>query len=125
MKSWKYRTKITSCYDADTFTCKDFDMGLGIYLSEVKIRLYGCDAPEIRTKNLKEKEAGLKARDIVRSLIEGKEIEIETLAKPDKFGRVLANIVLPDGKDLAKFLIAEKLAKEYYGGTKEKFEKMV
>ncbi len=96
-------------------------MGLGIYLEKVSLRLYGVDTPEIRTKNKKEKEAGLKVKKIVKNLIEGKVCEIETLAKPDKYGRVLARVKCGVG-DLTKFLIAEKLAYPYFGEKKQEFK---
>lgn len=120
MKSWKYTVRITRCIDGDTFVCENFDLGMGVYLNKVTLRLYGANTWESRTKNLEEKKRGLEAKRIVKDLIEGKEVEIETLSKPDKFGRTLARVRCSKG-DLAQFLISEKLAYTYYGETKKKF----
>ena len=114
MKSWKYNITITRCLDGDSYVAENFDLGMGVFLNKVTIRLFGCNTPESRSKNLLEKTAGLKAKEEVKFLLEGKEVGIETL-ELDKYGRVLAKITLSSGEDLTEYLIKNKLAKAYYG----------
>jgi len=115
---YNYKAKIIDIYDLDS--CTGFiDVGFDIHYKE-KMRLNGIDGPELRTKNIKEKELGYKARDYVRDLILGETVEIKT-TKEDKYGRYLVDIYLPDGTHLNKHLIDIGYAKEYHGGKKEKW----
>ena len=119
-KTWKYNIKITEVKDGDTYTIEKFDLGMGVYLDKVNVRLYGVDTWESRTKNLEEKKKGLEAKQIVKDLIEGKEVELESM-ELDKYGRVLGKVKCEIG-DLAGFLVKKGLAYEYFGETKEKFK---
>lgn len=90
---YHYRAHVTSVYDGDTCTV-DIDLGLGIWVRGEKIRLYGINAPEVRGD---EREEGLKSRDFLRNLIDGKNIILKTL-KDDKgkYGRYLGTLFLAD-----------------------------
>lgn len=121
IKTWKYNVVITKVKDGDTYTVKSFDLGMGVYLNEVNIRLFGCDTWESRTKNAGEKKKGLEAKALVTSLIEGKEVELESM-ELDKYGRVLAKLRVEGIGDLADYLIKKNLAYAYFGETKEKFK---
>ena len=44
-------------------------------------------------------------------------MKIQT-TKPDKYGRILGEIFLPDGTSFNKSLVAQGRAKAYDGGTK-------
>ena len=68
MKSWKYNITITRCLDGDSYVAENFDLGMGVFLNKVTIRLFGCNTPESRSKNLLEKTAGLKAKEEVKFL---------------------------------------------------------
>lgn len=82
---------ITSVYDGDTCTAvMASPEGGRVYAW--KIRLEGIDTPEIRTKDQIEKEAGLKCRDILVGLIEGRVVLLAINEKQDKYGRLLARI---------------------------------
>lgn len=96
---FEYRAKVVSVYDADTITV-DIDLGFTAYLSKVKLRLHGIDAPEMRGP---EKQAGTKARDWLRGQILGQEIRIKTYKdKKGKYGRWLAEIFPFEGDAEAK-----------------------
>ena len=58
--------RVSSVYDGDSVKC--IFPYRGIY-NEFKCRLIGIDTPEIRNKNLREKELGIKARDELRKLV--------------------------------------------------------
>jgi len=87
-----YKAKVISVYDGDTITV-DIDLGFNVWLHNEKLRLSGINAPEIRTKNKEEKTRGIKARDYLKTLIDGKNILIKTLKdKKGKYGRYIAEI---------------------------------
>lgn len=90
---YHYRAVIKSVYDGDTCTA-DIDLGLHIWAHDEKLRLYGINAPELRGD---ERPEGLKARDYLRSMIDGREVMIQTIKdKKGKYGRYLARIWLKD-----------------------------
>ena len=111
-----YRAKVLSVYDGDTITVS-LDLGLSIEV-KAKCRLLGIDTPEIRTKSAAEKEAAYTARDRVRDLILDKTVILHSVAKPDKYGRLLVKVWAEDGSCVNQLLIDEGLAREYDGGAK-------
>ena len=121
MKPYYYIADIVKVYDGDTVTAVG---NLGFKTSvRIKVRLVGIDTPEVRTKDLDEKEKGLVTRDWLRERILGKKVLLHT-AKCGKFGRWLGTIWDLE-KDKPEFensynkqLISEGLAKEYWGGKR-------
>ena len=86
-----YHGLVTSVYDGDTCTI-DIDLGFKTHIKSEKIRLSRINAPEIRGS---ERESGLKSRDYLRSLINKKEIVLETVKdKKGKYGRYIGEIWL-------------------------------
>ncbi len=114
--AYVYRAFVLGVYDGDTITVM-LDLGMNI-TRKASCRLVGIDTPEIRTKTAGEKEAAYEARDRVRDLILDKQITIHSIAKPDKYGRLLVNVWTEDGRCVNDLLIAEKHAVPYDGGTK-------
>jgi micrococcal nuclease len=121
MKPYYYEAEVVSVYDGDTCTCL-VDLGFKTFI-RVKVRLLGIDTPEIRTKDLDEKEKGLATRDWLREKILGKKVLLHTKEK-GKFGRWLGMIWSIEEEDI-KFessynakLVSEGLAKEYFGGKR-------
>ena len=109
--------KVIKVYDGDTITIASKVPGL--YNSPIykfSVRLNGIDTPEMRTKDEDEKEIATLARDALSEKIMGKEIRLENI-KTEKYGRVLCDIYL-DKSHLNKWLIDEKYALPYDGGTK-------
>jgi endonuclease YncB( thermonuclease family) len=90
---------VTRVLDADTFEAT-IDLGFHVNISAT-IRLANCDAPERGTT------LGDDARLQVKSLLEGKIVSLTTYRERDKYGRQLADVLMPDGKTLRNFL-AEK-----------------
>ena len=88
-----YKAKIISVYDGDT--CRaDIDLGLKVWIKNEKLRLLRINAPEMRGA---EKEEGKKSRDFLRSLINGKEVILQTKKdRQGKYGRYLAEIWIRD-----------------------------
>lgn len=99
---YEYKAKITRVIDGDTF---DFsvDLGFSITIHE-RIRLAHVNTPEIRGK---EKILGLRVKEYVKKLIEGKEFIIYVYKK-GKYGRYVADIEL-DNYDGDKWMLSDDL----------------
>ena len=63
---YEYRCKIVKIIDGDTVDV-DIDLGFGVWLHKERIRLYGIDTPESRTRDLEEKKYGLNAKELVET----------------------------------------------------------
>ena len=84
-----YQAKVKEVYDGDTITV-DIDLGMHLWLYGEKIRLIRINAPEVRGDS---RERGLASRDYLRSLLDGKDIVLETYKDDrEKYGRFLAEI---------------------------------
>ena len=60
---YEYSAKCLRVVDGDTLDC-EIDLGFDIFIHE-RVRFYGIDAPESRTRDLEEKKRGLAAKDRV------------------------------------------------------------
>ena len=80
--------------------------------------IQNIDCPEIRTRNLNEKELGFKAKDHVLNLVQDNIICLK-LGEFDKFGRLLVDIHTSSGVNVAESLIENGLGREYHGGKRE------
>ena len=115
------KAKVISVYDGDSITC---DVTYPIIknmrlVNTEKIRIYGIDTPELRDKNLEIKALAYEVRDYVRqALFEGRIIDLLLIDDNDKYGRLLAYVLI-DGNDFGAHLIIKGYAQEYYGGTKK------
>lgn len=90
-----FRAHVSAVYDADTITV-DVDLGFHQKSEEIKLRLFGIDAPEMRGP---EKVAGRVSRDWLRKQILGKEVVIRTYKDgrgKGKYGRWLADVFAGD-----------------------------
>ena len=86
---------------------------------EVFVRLRGIDAPEMKARCRQEREAAAAARDrLVRLAGEGTSLLLTNVTGDKYFGRVVADVELPDGSNPAHDLIAAGLALPYDGGRK-------
>ena len=103
-----YNAEVLRVVDGDTFELK-IDLGFKI-VHENTFRLYGVNTPETRGK---ERPKGLKVKEYVKKLIEGKMIVVETFKK-GKFGRYVSEIYLGKGKrkPLSKHLLRKRMAKK-------------
>lgn len=109
--------KVIKVYDGDTITIASRVPGL--YNSPIykfSVRLNGIDSPEMKGKNEEEKEIALKARDALSGRIMGEEVRLENV-QTEKYGRLLCDVYL-GYCHLNKWMIDERYALEYDGGTK-------
>ena len=65
---YEYRCKIVKVIDGDTVDV-DIDLGFGVWLHKERVRLYGIDTPESRTRDLEEKKYGMMAKKLVLALM--------------------------------------------------------
>jgi micrococcal nuclease len=114
---YEYKIVVKKVVDGDTIDA-DIDLGFNTLVRR-RLRVTGIDTPESRTKDLKEKEMGLKAKKLVADAIKNAEIVIVKSYGEDKYGRVLVDLFC-DGENIAEKLITEGLAWRYDGGTKDK-----
>lgn len=90
---YEYKAKLIKVVDGDTVDAM-IDCGFSVFRKE-RIRLKGINAPESRTKNLKEKKKGLAAKARLEELIQQGENEFvvkTSLDKKGKYGRLLGEI---------------------------------
>ncbi len=88
---FEYNVKIVRVIDGDTVDGM-IDLGFSVH-RKIRIRLYGINTPESRTKDLEEKERGLKAKDRLVEILEANNNEV--LLKSHglgKFGRCLGEL---------------------------------
>lgn len=111
---YKYEATVRRWVDGDTVDV-DIDLGFGLIFHNQRLRLYGIDAYESRTRDLDEKEKGLAAKAFVNEVAPvGSKITIVTY-KEGKYGRILAEVFLDDYTNL-NMLLTEK-------GHAERYEK--
>lgn len=116
-------------YDGDSFRLtvrKRWDFGFGIHVEQgysLAIRIKGVDTPELRDKRPDWKAAGYLARDRARKwLSETGPCWFISVAKPDKYGRGLGDLMNAESDILSAFLLAERLGVEYDGQNKVEVE---
>lgn len=111
--------KVIKVYDGDTITLASKILnGTDIY--RFSVRLNGIDSPEIKGKSEAEKKSAMKSRDELKKLILNKCVTLYDV-KTEKYGRILSEVYL-DGLHVNKWMLENKLAEPYDGGTKKKFE---
>jgi endonuclease YncB( thermonuclease family) len=90
-----YPAVATRAVDGDTLVC-DVDLGFGVWMRGAAVRVLGFDAVELRTPR------GPAARDAASALVLGKKLTLITGKRErEKYGRLLAVVTLPDGRDFA------------------------
>ena len=115
--------KVISVYDGDTFHVLGKPKNGDGNVYKFVVRLNGIDTPEMNSKNAKEHEDAVKARDELRNLIEGEIVQLQKISK-DKYGRLLSYVYLYDrtSKDftqnVTQLMLDQKLGYEYHGGKK-------
>jgi endonuclease YncB( thermonuclease family) len=92
--------KVVAVGDGDTFT------GLTSDNEQVKVRIYAIDAPESK------QPFGTKSKQYLSNLIFGKTVEIKVQSQ-DRYGRTVAWVYTPDGKDVAAEMLRAGMAWHY------------
>ena len=120
---YEYSAKVVRVVDGDTVDV-DIDLGFGIIYSNQRIRLYGIDTPESRTRDLVEKKFGLYAKEFLKSAL-GETCTLRTKKdKAGKFGRILGEFIVYDGDtdswmSVNEIMIRKHIGVKYYGQSKD------
>ena len=120
---YEYKCKIIKVIDGDT-TDVDIDLGFGVWLKKQRIRFFGIDTPESRTRDLEEKKYGLAAKKYVTDHMPLGSTQTLVTVKDGKgkYGRILGQFKLEDGSILNDNMIAEHHAVAYFGQSKDDIE---
>ena len=92
-----FEARVSKILDGDTFTLSG---------ESRRIRVWGLDAPEWNH------QGGSTATSTLRSLISGKQLRCAVL-DVDRYGRLVAQCLLPNGRDIAAEMIRSGTATEY------------
>ena len=103
--------RVVSAIDGDTITVR-------LDGAVVTIRLAGIDSPETKDPRVTVQCFGKEAAARTATLVRGAAVSVETdltQPRPDRYGRLVAFVYLPDGTMLNERLLAEGFATEYAG----------
>lgn len=121
----EYRCTIKRVVDGDTVNI-DIDLGFGIWVHNERVRLYGIDTPESRTRDLEEKKAGIYAKQCVETFLPiGSTQTLKTYKdKVGKYGRILGEFVIYDPEQdrqttINEYMIRNKIGVAYFGKSKD------
>ena len=121
---FEYKLKVTRVVDGDTVDGL-IDLGFNTFVKK-RIRLYGINAPETRTRDAEEKKKGIECKKRLSDIIEDKENEVILKSHGvGKFGRCLGELSYMTEDEEGEYevninqsLVNEKLAEEYFGGKR-------
>jgi micrococcal nuclease len=86
---------------------------------EVYVRIRGIDAPELKSKCNSVRQAGGDARQALEALTQASAtIQLVNISGDKYFGRIVADVVLPDGRSAGSDLLLAGLVQPYDGGRK-------
>jgi micrococcal nuclease len=123
---FEYRCIVRRVVDGDTVDV-DIDLGFGVWMQNQRIRMYGIDTPESRTRDLEEKKYGLAAKDFLIGLLDDPNgITLKTHKDgKGKFGRILGELWRTTNyadKSVNEYMIEKHHAVRYMGQSKDDIE---
>ena len=120
---YEYNCKVVRVIDGDTVDV-DIDLGFDVWLTKQRIRLFGVDTPESRTRDMVEKKFGIMAKNFVKGRLPVASMQVLRTRLDDsrgKFGRILGEFVMED-TTLNQLLIITNNGVPYFGQSKEEIE---
>ena len=124
---YEYRARLLKVVDGDTCDV-DLDLGFNVILSNQRVRLFGIDTPESRTRDDEEKKFGLLSKQYLKDhLAESFKIRTHKDDARGKFGRILGEpiVYIPEfdrEMSICEAMIHKGLAVEYFGQSKDDIE---
>lgn len=120
---YEYRCTVVKIIDGDTVDV-DIDLGFGVWMRNERIRLYGIDTPESRTRDVEEKKYGLAAKKFLTDMLDDKGgIVLKTHKDAEgKFGRILGELWRTTNytdQSINEYMIEKHHAVRYHGQSKE------
>mgnify|MGYP001354502208 FL=1 len=120
---FSYRVnKVTKVVDGDTIDVI-IDLGFDI-MYKSRVRLFGIDTPESRTRDLVEKKYGLMSKDFLKDKLKNAEkivIKTHKGEETGKFGRILGEIFC-DNVNINQQMCDVGHAVAYYGQSKKSIQ---
>ena len=118
---YEYNCTVDRVVDGDTIDVV-LDLGFSV-LYKSRVRLFGIDTPESRTRNKDEKARGKMASKYLEDAVNSGDVVIRTELKDSrgKFGRVLGTVIV-DGVDINQAMCKAHLAVPYFGQSKDDVE---
>jgi endonuclease YncB( thermonuclease family) len=127
LNNQQFQAKVTYVYDGDTIHCV---FAVFQHMFKWRCRLAHIDTPELRTKNITEKQHGYVVKEKVKELLLGKIVTLYAL-EFDKYGRLLVEIETenPDSIEretiptirVHEWLLSNNYAYKYEGKTKKEW----
>jgi|TARA_R100001530_G_scaffold136211_1_gene115817 micrococcal nuclease len=116
---YEYKCKVTRIIDGDTIDV-NIDLGFDVVLYKQRIRLYGIDTPESRTRDKEEKVRGLLSKNYIKQHCpKGSTIKLISHEK-GKFGRILGSLYVGDSEaSINDIMVQEHYAVAYTGQSKD------
>ena len=119
---FEYQCKLIKVIDGDTIDI-DIDLGFGVWLKNQRIRMYGIDTPESRTRDLEEKKYGLAAKAFLTEMLDDSHLILKTHKdERGKFGRILGEVWRTTNfadQSINDYMIEKHHAVAYFGQSKE------
>ena len=122
VKKHGYSAKLVRVVDGDTADAM-VDLGFNVW-HKVRIRFYGVDTWESRTRDLEEKKKGLEAKEFTKHLLQDSDDGKFSLISygTGKYGRVLGEMFVKGHEKSVNELLKENgHAYEYHGEKKKVF----
>jgi len=117
---YEYQAELLRVVDGDTLDCR-IDLGFDVWVKK-RVRLFGVNTPESRTRDLEEKKRGIAAKNRLIEILKnnfGKFILISH--ETGKYGRVLGELKINIDEDIINvkdLLIKEGHGVPYFGGKR-------
>tara|TARA_R110000751_G_scaffold138185_1_gene241802 strand:- start:200 stop:619 length:420 start_codon:yes stop_codon:yes gene_type:complete len=124
---YEYKVKVVKVIDGDTIDV-DIDLGFNTVLTKRRIRLYGIDTPESRTRDKEEKQRGLLSKEyLLLKCPIGGYITLKSHGV-GKFGRILGELFeynkYEDSISINQEMCDEAYAAPYFGQSKEDIKQL-
>ena len=125
---FEYSCNIVRVVDGDTVDV-DIDLGFGVWMKNQRIRLYGIDTPESRTRDLREKFYGKYAASYLSERIGDKCVLRTKKDKAGKYGRILGEFIVYDEygdswKSVNEMMVRDFIAVPYTGQSKDEIKQL-
>ena len=124
---YEYKVKVVKVIDGDTIDV-DIDLGFNTTLTKKRIRLYGIDTPESRTRDKEEKKRGLISKKYLLLKCPIGEYVILKSHGIGKFGRILGELFEynkhEDTVSINQEMCDEGYAAPYFGQSKEEIREI-
>lgn len=121
----KYSAYISNIYDGDTFDAT-IELEKKIFI-RFRCRMWGYDAPEIKTKDNEEKKKGIETKEfLISELKKTNMMSVIRCMGFDKYGRLLLILYIPSVYpqfSINDLIVNKDLGYLYLGGNKDKEKK--